>query len=252
MKKTNFMLISGLILLLVLGLSVALYADDDDNYREEDRKMIARLRVNMSDPVLRMNKDFIPLHEVAQEIDYSLNWECSQDRVRGRLGNLNFSTSNFIIYRGELYIHESMFTPAFGLEVEIRGLRYYFYRYQEKEDMERLELKINTHTSSLDKRDPLAVSILLLNNTEDDIEIRFRSGQKYDLVLSHYGREVWRLSEGKGYIQSIIEQELDEGEHLLFTSLIKPNLDRGRYSLTAEIKTTEGVIRSDSVTLQFH
>ncbi|MFW5787912.1 MAG: BsuPI-related putative proteinase inhibitor [Halanaerobiales bacterium] len=240
MKNNKVFYLSLVIFISVFSLTLS--ADEGE--------LIGSQTIDLSDPVLRIDEDLVPLNDIASNINYSLEWELVEDEVQGSLGDLSFSTSDFIIYQNELYVNHDIFKPELGLEVEMRGNTYYFYRYKSEPEIEELKLDLQTSETTLERKEPLAVSLLLLNNIGKDIEFYFASSRKYDLVIKRYDREVWRLSEGKVYTQNIIQQELKEGEYLLFTELITPDLNPGRYNLTAEIETTDEIIQSDSVVIK--
>ncbi|MBD1380577.1 BsuPI-related putative proteinase inhibitor [Metabacillus arenae] len=53
----------------------------------------------------------------------------------------------------------------------------------------------------------------ILNNTEEQINMEFRSGQKYEIrVLNESGKEVYRYSKGRMFTQAIQNQQLAPGE----------------------------------------
>jgi len=59
----------------------------------------------------------------------------------------------------------------------------------------------------------LKARLTVANRTELPLKLRFRSGQRFDIVIrDEAGREVLRWSDGRAFIQSIAEMELSPGE----------------------------------------
>ena len=241
MQKHRLILILALMIFLVSGWTVFTGA--------EDGELIGSLTIDMSDPVRRMDSDFIPVNRIAEHINYELDWELKDDQVEGYLGDLFFSADDYFIHQDRLYLPVDLFTPEFGLNIEQRGNRYFIFAYQKQRRVAEIKVDLKTNTDTVARDEPLAVSVLLLNNTGELVEVNFRSGLKYDLVLTRFGREQWRLSDGRAYTQAIISEELEDRDYLLFTNLIQPELRRGQYELTAEINTTDEIRKSEPITI---
>ncbi len=238
MKKIKFIILITLVIIIISGFSISVEVTTGGE--------IGSFTYQSEGPIQRLQDDFIPINRVADALNYRLNWELWQNKVEGNLHNIFFSTSEFIIYRGQLYLPLEFFEPTFGFNIEKRGNRYFIYSYLELDG--ELQIDLQTHTNSISSDKPLAVTVILLNNGEE-IDLNFSSSQRYDLVLTRFNREVWRLSDGKGYSAVRGTEKLKRGEYLLFTDLIELDFNRGRYNLIAEITASEKTIESKPLTI---
>src|SRR5690554_2285740 len=225
MKRRYFLSVI-LILMLFIGLSITAQADDKDVEPMGSFKIIPPPKsINIK------TDEYVPMNEVASTIGFDFEWSFSHGKVEGNFGNASFSSDNFIIAEGKLYLPINIISDIFGLHIEIRGNNYYIYgRYTRFYGVD-LFLQTNARTSS--RRDPLAVSLLLTNESNRSVDLRYTSSKKFDLVLKRYNREVWRLSEGKGFLTVMSSDRLAPGEYKLYTELIDPSKDafipRGNY-----------------------
>ncbi len=205
------------------------------------------------------NRELAPFTDVAKILDYNHNWELDKGEIRGHLRSNYFKTDDFVIAYGDLFLPVEFYENKFGIEIVIRGNNYFIYvseKFNKSERYDQFELVINLNKKNYDRYEPIAVTVLLLNKSNEKQLLKFSSGQKYDIVMERYGREIWRLSEGRGYLQSISVSELDAHDYLLYTNLIKPGSDRylaeAEYTLFAEINTTEGSIISNQVEIDIN
>src|SRR5690554_1265341 len=245
--KRKRLLISVLLLLFVMGISTICLAE------EIEGEPMGSFKIAPPPKSINIKTDeYVPMNEVASTIGFDFEWSFRQGKVEGNFGNASFSSDNFIIAEGKLYLPINIISDIFGLHIEIRGNNYYVYgRYTHFYGVD-LFLQTNARTSS--RRDPLAVSLLLTNESNRPVDLRYTSSKKYDLVLKRYNREVWRLSEGKGFLTVMSSDRLAPGEYKLYTELIDPSKDsfipRGDYELYAEITTSRGAITSNVINLR--
>ena len=225
LKKLSFQIVC--LVLFVICFSGLILADQPQ----------ARFKYKTDNYIDFQEKDYIPIEEVARALDYDLNWRLNKDQVRGTIDNKNWYSNNFIIYQGRLFLTKDFYKNNLDLKIKIRGNWYYIYPVSKITS--NLEIKIKTNKTSYEKNEPIAVSILLFNKSDDLISLKYTSGQKYDLILEKYNREVWKLSDDKGYIPSINILRIDAGDYKLFTELIPEDvrLFYGTYKLYVEIKT---------------
>ena len=242
MKNSKTFLLCTVVLALFLSLSTGATA--------EQGQLLGSISIDRSDSIYRMDEDYMPLERIAANLGLDLEWETESGKVQGYLEENYFSTSDFIIRGGDLFLLQNEFRPKFGLEVELRGNRIYIYDHRKEVTTRDLELKINASSSTINRGAPLGVTIMLANNTGEDLELKFNTGQKYDLILERHGREAWRLSEGRGYTQAIQRETLADRDHLIFTEVIEPDIRRGRYNLIAEITNAEKNIEKQSIIIE--
>jgi len=103
--------------------------------------------------------------------------------------------------------------------------------------------------------EPAAVSFVLLNTAEHDVNLTFNSGQTYDLELWREEKRVWRWSADKAFTLAIRERILAPGEFIHEVILISPqvtsNLAAGEYELKVLITAVQLRNRAKSVELEF-
>ncbi|MFW5787589.1 MAG: BsuPI-related putative proteinase inhibitor [Halanaerobiales bacterium] len=247
MKKITFIILVLFVMFLFTGLTIPVQTESE----AESEEMVGRFTYKTEGPISRLEHDSLPLEKVADTLDYNFNWDLWQGEVRGNIDDINFTVDDFIVYRNRLYIPIIDIEEILGLRIKKRGHTYYLYQ-KEKIKGDELELKINTHTDEINRDDPLAVTILLPNNTGEEVELRFSSSQRFDLVLTRFDREVWRLSDGRGYAAVSETKTLEDGEYLLFTELLDLNVGRGKYELTAEITARDKTITSEPLSLEIN
>ena len=235
--KKRYVYVTVTLTLLIISLNILAFADSP----------VASFKFKSDKYIDVQGNDYIPINEVADSLNYDLDWKLSNDKVVGTLENDYFYSNNFIIYSGSLYLTRQFYENNFGLNIIIRGNWYFIYRNDS--DTDSLEIKVNTNRSSYDDEEAIAVSILFFNKSDELITLKYTSGQKYDLVLEKYNREVWRLSDNKGYIPSINTLKIAAGNYMLFTDIIPADeeLSRGNYELYAEVKTSGTTIKSNKV-----
>ncbi len=240
--KKQVLLVSVFLLSMLLLVSTVSLADNEP---------MGSFNVKMPKSVDIKSNEYVPLDEVASTIGFEFEWRFNKGKIEGSFGNATFSSDNFIIADGHLYLPISIISDIFGLHIEIRGNKYFIYR--RFQPLYGIDLVLKSHKTKVERNEPIAVSILLFNESNRSINLRYTSGKKYDLVLKRYGREVWRLSEGKGFISVLRTETLASGDYLLYTELIQPAenryMYRGDYELVAEINTTNGTVTSNVVTL---
>lgn len=89
--------------------------------------------------------------------------------------------------------------------------------------------------------DKVALKITVTNRSDADTALRFRNGQRYDIIASRDGAEVWRWSKGRFFIQALGFLRLKAGESRTFNTTwdLKDNDGKevapGTYSLSARI-----------------
>ena len=250
MKKN---VLKVILLTLILCLSFSFLVSGDNN----DKQLMGDFRVEKHQSIRINSKDYVPLEEVSQVLDYDYDWQLEDTSVKGHLNNHRFKSDSFMIAYGYLYLPIDSFEDFFDIKIVIRGRRYYVYIIKQYTPIiPDLELVLQTDNTKYKRHEPIAVSLLLLNRSDRTHTLRFNSGKKYDLILKRYNREIWRLSDNMAYIQSLSFEILKPDEYRLFTVLIEPGKDQylssSEYTLEAEINTTNGIIMSDEVEIEIY
>ncbi len=252
MKKIN---LNVILLTLILCLSLSFLVSADNNKNE----LMGNFQLQGNRTIRINSKDYVPLEEVARILDYKYDWEREKTKVNGHLNRSNFETESFLIAYGYLYLPLEFYEDLFDLEIIVKGNKYYVYRIRPPyiPIISDLKLVIQTDKTHYERNEPIAVSLLLLNESNRSYTLRFNSSRQYDLVLKRYNREIWRLSDNMRYTQSLSIEVLKQGDYRLFTNLIEPGRDRFLlsspvYTLEAEITTANGIIISDGVEIDIY
>ena len=100
----------------------------------------------------------------------------------------------------------------------------------------------NTEMDIKQEDSGVKLNFSLYNISDKDLELCFRSSQKFDIFITDYnGKEVYRWSHSKGFLMSIIEIELKKHEKLSFSEVWGyrdnngNNVPPGKYSITIKL-----------------
>lgn len=79
-------------------------------------------------------------------------------------------------------------------------------------EVDGLELVLQTTKASYPAGEPVPLKFKVINNGSEAVEFTFSSGQKFDFLVKHDGKVIWRWSFGKQFIQvfSQITLEADQ------------------------------------------
>ncbi len=251
MKKINLKI---LVLTIILCLSLSFLVSADNSNRE----LIGSFELQNNRAININSKHYVPLEEVAEALNYNYDWDRKKTEIDGHLNYQDFETKSFLIAYGYLYLPLKSYEELFDLEIVTRGNRYYIYRNRPPyiEASSDLELVLQTDKTQYKRNEPIAVSLLLLNQSELTETLRFNSSKKYDLILKRYNREVWRLSDNMNYMQALTLEVLERNGYRLYTNLIEPYKDsyisRTEYTLEVEMITTNGMVMRDEVVIDIY
>ncbi|MEJ6950146.1 BsuPI-related putative proteinase inhibitor [Natronospora cellulosivora (SeqCode)] len=221
---------------------------------EKMNQIMGSFQVDLPSSVNVRQDEYVPMGEVADTMDVDLEWRLEQGRIEGYFSNTYFRSDVFIIANGNLYLPVHFYADNFDLFIEVRGDNFYIYKRIER-PRTNLELVLNTNKGNYRRNEELAVSILLMNNSDRDATLRYPSSKEYDLVLTRFNREVWRKSSQRGHLTIIRDVTIPANDFKLYTALINPSEDTniyfGTYELHAEISTTSGsTIKSDPIQIR--
>ncbi len=242
-----------LTLVLCLSLSFLVFAVSNNN-----NELLGNFQLQNNKAIKINSQDYVPLEEVARVSGYNCDWDLIGTNVSGYFNNHNFESESFMIAYGYLYLPLESYEQLFDFKIVIRGNRYYVYRINPPYIPPRSDLKLvlQTDKSQYRRNKPIAVSLLLLNQSELKQTLRFNSSKKYDLILKRYNREVWRLSDNMGYMQALSLEVLDRNGYRLYTDLIEPHKDsfisRTEYTLEAVMTTSNGMVMRDEVEIEIY
>ena len=77
---------------------------------------------------------------------------------------------------------------------------------------DRLWVEIGTDRQEYTQQDSVSVRYRLVNTSSDTLNLMFRSGQRYDLVLENREGEVWKWSDDKAFTLALQTQDLAPGD----------------------------------------
>ena len=89
---------------------------------------------------------------------------------------------------------------------------------------------------------PILLRLTLRNPSEQPVSLAFSSGRKYDAVLlTEDGRELWRWSDGRRFMQALSQLQLEPGSESSFELVCDPK-EEGKAPLPAGSYRVEGLI----------
>ncbi|MFW6023089.1 MAG: BsuPI-related putative proteinase inhibitor [Halanaerobiaceae bacterium] len=247
MKKQIIIMVFLLILLIGTLNASAIVFEIDDN------EPVGSFKANIPNSINVENNDYIPIDQVASTMETELKWSIEGNKIKGSFGDFSFSSDRFVIANGHLYLPINILVNNFEIYIEIEGNNYYIYNNSKSNPD--IEFVINTNKTTYNRQEEMAVSLLLINTSNKEVNLRHSSSQKYDIVIKRYNKEIWRLSDNKGYLQAINNQQLSPDEYILNTELINPGQEKnfyyGTYHIYAEITTRNGgTIKSNEIELK--
>ena len=86
---------------------------------------------------------------------------------------------------------------------------------------------------------PVTWTVVVTNDTSDDLELTFPTGQRADIILSQGDETVYKWSRGQMFTQMVSHLRIPAGGKKTFT-LDEPGLDvdPGKYTLSAVVSTS--------------
>lgn len=93
--------------------------------------------------------------------------------------------------------------------------------------------------------EPVQLSLTVENTGAASEVLRFSSGQQYDFIVSTDGREVWRWSAGRMFIQALTSFTLSPGEKKTFTAAWPRTYSDGK-RVGSGVYDIQGVLTSTS------
>jgi hypothetical protein len=112
-----------------------------------------------------------------------------------------------------------------------------------------LRLSLSIDKPTYRSGEPIGMELRVVNEGERQQILRFASGQRHDFHIEDAeGRQVWRWSAGRGFIQMLGEERLEVGEELVYREEFQGRLEPDHYHLVA---TLTSVDQARSVSSQF-
>ncbi len=108
---------------------------------------------------------------------------------------------------------------------------------------EGLGVTLSTAKAFYTPGEPIPLKITLFNRAEDERVLHFSTSQRYDFVVetAEGGREVWRWSQGRMFLQVLGEERLGPKKpSISYTAEIPDGLKAGSYIITGVITSTGG------------
>ena len=112
-------------------------------------------------------------------------------------------------------------------------------------DLQGIKLVLQTEKGSYLLGEPVPLKLEVANTREEAVEFTFPSGQRFDFLIERAGKEVWRWSFGKQFIQVFTSLTLEPGQSVTY-EVEWPQVDNagravppGSYAATALLTATE-------------
>jgi hypothetical protein len=88
--------------------------------------------------------------------------------------------------------------------------------------------------------DEVAFVLLVLNTTDEPIDITFPSGQSFDFVVTGAGDEIWRWSAERLFTQAVRTERVEPGEALSYQASWQPEEGhRGEFTVVGRLTSSD-------------
>ena len=95
-----------------------------------------------------------------------------------------------------------------------------------------VQLLIETDKREYAPGDTIAVTLTVVNASDQSVSLEFMSGQRYDLMIrTAENRDVWRWGLTRGFPQVLGSMSLDPGARKDYTEVLNEDLSPGTYTL---------------------
>jgi hypothetical protein len=85
---------------------------------------------------------------------------------------------------------------------------------------------------------PVTWTVTITNDSDDDLELTFPSGQRAEVTLRREGGVVYQWSRGKLFTQVVGHETVKSGGNTAYTLEGELDVEPGEYELTAMVTTT--------------
>ncbi|RBW69519.1 BsuPI-related putative proteinase inhibitor [Bacillus taeanensis] len=101
--------------------------------------------------------------------------------------------------------------------------------------------EVQTFVEAKQEKQALHITLLLQNNSSEDVKLTFSSGQQFEIiVLNDKNEEVYRFSKDKTFTQAIETKVLKEGSQMKWHDVWKTsNVQTGPYQIKGQITISE-------------
>ena len=105
-----------------------------------------------------------------------------------------------------------------------------------------LKLRLTANKAVYAPREPITLTLRVVNETSSPVRLSFPTSQRFDLVMQDgNAREVWRWSAGWVFAQMLGEETLNpSGAELRFEATARGNFPPGFYTVTGLSPALEG------------
>jgi len=111
-------------------------------------------------------------------------------------------------------------------------------------------LSIATDKAVYHPTEPITITLVIFNHTEDTLTFTFTSSKRYDFFIRREEKEIWRWSADKLFAQMMGKERIESGECLIYkeTYKAKEKPISGTYTITGvltcrdPLRTLEGTV----------
>ncbi|MFW6278718.1 MAG: BsuPI-related putative proteinase inhibitor [Bacillota bacterium] len=169
-------------------------------------------------------------------------WEFSYDR-QNRVITVYNEESSFEIKigeldYGELKLEEAPFIKKGRTFISLE-LVHLMVEEMDFEEQPELLTGLSVEQKKVEPGDELKTEIIVYNIGPGQVNLKYKSGQLYDLFLRQGEEEIWHWAEGKMFTMALQSRDLESGAKLDYTEEIPfdSDLEEGQYTVTGEIAT---------------
>ncbi len=197
-------------------------------------------------PVIIDGEPQIALVDITNYLGKDLSWSFVGQRVVGHIDRNSFSLYSPTVVNGHLMVPLDFLRDVLGLYVywdqqERRIIINRVIYIDDPAPKRGIILGLETDKDFYRVGEPIAASLVVLNRSQEKSRLTFSSSQEFDIVLSRGGREIWRWSDDRAFLQVRKTKELGPLDFWQYPVAIPTS---GHVYLTSGIYTLEGILKT--------
>ncbi len=241
--------IAAVLALLVFGPALA-----EDLYIEGQR-------INPSlDPLIIDGEPYVVLYDVANFLQIPYDWSFVGNGAKVTLSKTGYFIDSPTIVNGNLLVSLDFLRDKMGLYV-------YWNQKDGRVIINRgividqpylggdgLILRLETDKKAYKYGDPIALSLLVLNRSNNPLTLNFNSSQIYDITLKKDNRVVWSRSRDKAFLQAMKTVILNPLDFHHYVELIPARdlmaVGTGNFTLEANLVARNQRFQTEPISIQ--
>lgn len=239
--RLNIIIISiALISILFASTTVAFDSEDTSVDSKANGEMMRTGVDNINLRIYKIEgKEMIQLREIADRYNWSLAFNSEEKSIiirgNGKIIHLSLEEKTL----NKRHLSDTPVIKDGRTYLSIDNLQRLIDEIEEG-----LVLLTGLYTDNSNYRvdEEITAHIIAYNLSNDEINLDFSSGQRYDLAIYQGDEEVWRWSEGRFFTMALARETLKPGESLKYDLQIPIDLDPGEYILSGKLTTINSAI----------